>query len=443
MALSSRRHYLVRASYKGRERSGLDTMYLSEMFQGSTVNTSQWQQSTGTMTIAQSNGITLNSGSDVTSGHYAILQSYIGVGVSGEFPSETSFVFSLAQTPQANNIVEMGVGFVSTTSAPTDGVFLRINQNNIPSNGTNTNCPIMVVVNNNGTEKSLSIAPQDFTLVANTRYKVELVLADDLIEVFINGVCLGQIDCIGSTSLGVSTNAQSWPVVARVYNSGTVTTAQQLTIYQVTSLNGDSDDVKPWSHTAACAGWAAYQGRTGSGTIGQTAQWSNSAQPSSATLSNTAAGYTTLGGKWQFAAVGGAETDYALFAYQNPAGTATVPGVQLHITGVRISTVNNGAAVATTATILEWAIAVGSTAVSLATAQSSSAKAPNRVALGEQGFIVGAAIGATANDIDHAFQTPMVANPGEFVHIILRVPVGTATASEIFRGTVLIEGYQD
>jgi len=53
------------------------------------------------------------------------------------------------------------------------------------------------------------------------------------------------------------------------------------------------------------------------------ANYANSAAPASATLSNTAAGYTTLGGQFQFAAVAGAETDYALFAYTVPAASVS------------------------------------------------------------------------------------------------------------------------
>lgn len=61
-----------------------------------------------------------------------------------------------------------------------------------------------------------------------------------------------------------------------------------------------------------------------SATAGSTANYANTAAPASATLSNTAAGYTTLGGQFQFAAVAG-ETDYALFAFLVPAGAAAVP----------------------------------------------------------------------------------------------------------------------
>lgn len=161
----------------------------------------------------------------------------------------------------------------------------------------------------------------------------------------------------------------------------------------------------------------------------QTANHANSTDPTSATLSNTAAGYTTLGGRYQFLAPGTAATDYALFGFQVPTG------FRLLITGVTISIVNTGAAVAVTATILDWSLGLKSTAVSLATASL------RRIPLGTQGFVIGAAIGATAPDIVRQFSPEQVAQPGEFVHIIVEVPLGTATASEVIRGDVTIHGF--
>jgi hypothetical protein len=165
----------------------------------------------------------------------------------------------------------------------------------------------------------------------------------------------------------------------------------------------------------------------------QTANHANSSSPSSASLSNTAAGYTTLGGRWQFAAVGGAATDYALFAYQVPTG------YRLRIKGIAISTVNTGAAVATTATILDWSLAVNSTAVSLATTDSDPAYGPRRIALGVQSFVSGAAIGAVANDLWRTFENAPIVQAGRYVHVILQMPVATATGSQVIRGDVMID----
>src|SRR5262245_59844389 len=155
----------------------------------------------------------------------------------------------------------------------------------------------------------------------------------------------------------------------------------------------------------------------------------NSTAPGDASLSNTAASYTTLGGKWRFDNVAGAETDFALF------GFTMLTGWKLFITGVHATAVNEGAASATTGDVLEWAVGLRSTAVSLATASL------RRIPIGTQGLGTGAAIGAQFPDLVRRFDPPLVAFPGEFVHIILRKPIGTNTGSQFIRGTIEVEGF--
>lgn len=67
--------------------------------------------------------------------------------------------------------------------------------------------------------------------------------------------------------------------------------------------------------------------------------------------------------------------------------------------------------------------------------------APRRITLGTQGFILLAGIGTNATDISRIFPTPLVVDSGRYVHIILQIPVGTATGSQVFRGDVQINGY--
>lgn len=160
----------------------------------------------------------------------------------------------------------------------------------------------------------------------------------------------------------------------------------------------------------------------------QTENNANSTAPTSATLSNTAAGYTTLGGKFQFAAPAGAETDFALFGYQVPAGS------RLGIKGVRIDVYNMGAVSATTPTLLEWKLVSNLSAVSLATANGK------RKSLGAISIPVGAAIGQYIGSIDIDLEVEEYTESGRFVDIALSMPVGTATASQIIRGTVTIKG---
>jgi hypothetical protein len=211
-------------------------------------------------------------------------------------------------------------------------------------------------------------------------------------------------------------------------------TAPQLFVAEPNVAQMDLNMVKPWHWQQASIGRGSYQSPIA--TFLQTANHANSTSPASATLSNTAAGYTTLGGRYQFAAPAGAATDFALFGYQVPAN------YQLVIKGLRISCTNTGAAVATNPTILDWSIAVGASAVSLATAEAAgTAWAPRRIPVGMRGFVVGSAIGATADDIVVDFEVPIVCDGSKFVHIIVQVPVGTATASQVIRGDVHINGY--
>lgn len=220
-----------------------------------------------------------------------------------------------------------------------------------------------------------------------------------------------------------------WFQHARSYVGGTANVGAATQVYVADSSVQalDIDAFKPWMHSAAHLGYGGIVNPTVA--LTQLANWANSAVPATATLSNTAAGYTALGGQFQFAAPAGAETDYALFAF-------TVPtGVNLNVTGIYIDTFNTGAAVATTPTTLSWFIG-DAAAVTLA-ANSF------RHALGNQSFLVGAAVGAQAQPVVRTFDTPFVVTSGRICHIAVKVPLGTATASQIIRGTVAVSGYFD
>jgi hypothetical protein len=177
--------------------------------------------------------------------------------------------------------------------------------------------------------------------------------------------------------------------------------------------------------------------------VGFTANYANSAAPASATLSVTAGGYTTLGGQWQFAAVASTETDYPLFAYQVPTGTASVPGKNLVIRGIRIDTICTGANVATTGTGIQWGLSIGSSAITPATVDSgtTATRQGRKFCLGVQGYPIGGQIGATAQPIDVNLDAPVVCEPGTYVLVLMKPFLGTATGSQIYRGTCMVNGY--
>jgi len=166
----------------------------------------------------------------------------------------------------------------------------------------------------------------------------------------------------------------------------------------------------------------------------QTSNYSNNTAPSNATLSNTAAGYTTLGGLFQFVAPTGAETDYALFAYQVP------NGYHLYVDSVCIDTFIAGVKSSTTSTVLQWALAANSSAVSLATGPPHP---PIRFPLGTQQAPKSASVGDAflPGPVTYTPDTPIVVDPTRYFHVILRVPIGNATPGQIVRGTVNVEGY--
>lgn len=166
----------------------------------------------------------------------------------------------------------------------------------------------------------------------------------------------------------------------------------------------------------------------------QSANYANSTGPVNATLSNTTAGYTTLGGLFQFVAPAGAETDYALFAYQVPLG------YNLYVDSVRIETFITGVKSSTSETLLQWALAANSSAVSLATGPPHP---PIRFPIGMHDAPKSASRGDPflPGPLVYEPRTPIVVNPTRYFHVILRVPVGNATPGQTIRGYVNVEGY--
>lgn len=410
-----------------RLRVGVDNLWDDEVFQYAAQNTSKHRQTATTLTITYSGGLMrLNGGGVTTTTTGIITTTYRAFPVFGASPSyaETFATLSAAAPTNCN----MDIGFMLQNTAitiPLDGVYFRINSGGV-----------FGVINNNGTE--ITTSPFTFTLTPGTLYKFVVAVHRDHAEFWINDVLYGTLTKPSNAGSTTSLNALPWG--ARQHHTGTTSAAVQLQISNYNVTCGEFALNRLWPSQQAGMALSATQGYSGM-TQGQTANYTNSAAPASATLSNTAAGYTTLGGQFQFAAVAGAETDYALFGYQAPAASAIVPSRNLVIRGVWIDTYNTGAAVATTGTVLQWTLGIGSTAVSLATAEAANTRAPRRITLGVQQFPVGAAIGASASRIDVNLDAPVVVEPGAFLHIILKMPIGTATASQVIRGVVGINAY--
>jgi hypothetical protein len=397
----------------------LENLEFFDNVDGTTLNTNLWNPAVSTMTVTQTGSfINVNPTTSVTSNAYANLSSIQQFYISPTNPLYIRFTVQASQmVPSPNTTLEAGWGTAATNAAPTDGVFVRVN-----------NAGANLVLNNNGTE---TLFPFTVLPTSNTTYNCYFHIYGTKCKFFIDDVLI--VEALMPTSQAQITNNSRQPLMFRVYNgtSPTVTPTLKIGGISVQQLNANFN--KPYSDKLIGMSRSAVQHPSTYATV---VNYANSAAPASATLSNTAAGYTTLGGQFQFAAVSGAETDYALFGFQVPAG------FQFYASDIRISTYNTGAVgSAITPTILQWAAAVNSSAVSLATADGAGTWAPRAITIGTQAFGLSAVIGAVANDITWSPQHPICIEGGRFFHIILKMPSGVNTASQVIRGTVSINGY--
>jgi hypothetical protein len=421
-----------------RARVGMDTPMLDVSFEGTIPHGNVLQQAVSGMTGAQAGGFfVLNSGNATAATNRAQVVSYRTVPLFGSFPTYLEIWMREGNPSATNAISEWGFGYPNAgVAVPTDGVFIRRNGSGV----------LQAVLNFGGVE-----TPATLTMTnVHSRDGVGLydpaevnhwVIAanNDSVEFWCNDVLVADVSTPAGQGAPMSSSAQ--PFFARTYvpTGLTASAGRRIELCYIGSALGDANINQSFWMTMAAMGRGSYQTQAGVAPA-QTSNSVNSTIPATGTLSNTGASYTTFGGQWRIAATAGAETDYALFGFQVPQGTANLAGRTLHITGVRIGeTWVEGAAIATTPTVFQWGIATGSTAVSLATADAVGTVSPKRKLLGSQSFLVGEAIGALKDGFDN--DIGMAAFPGTFVHVVLKMPVGTATALQFFRGTVAIDGY--
>ena len=427
----------IYASPEKRLAVGMESLLWDDVFHHTVLNSRKYWNSAATMTTVVGSGfLTLNSGASLAAGAADSIRTYRSFPVLGNYPVTADFWFSLALVPQAQNIIEIGLGIpnATNTSPPTDGVYMMIDASGA----------LQLVANYNGvsTTSGAVVLPAGLVWTANRVYHGELVCHSDRIELYFDTILIATVPRSGANTVGAMAQNQSGNLFARLYNAAATTGAQKLNIARWAVTLGDGNFNRSWGAARTGLGDHLMSAPDGQA-VAQLDNIVNSAAPVSATLSNTSAGYTTPGGNFQFVTFVGQETDTIIFGYQVPAAAAGVPGKNYIVTGIEIDAWNMGAAVATTPTLFNWYVGIGSTAVSLATTDSAISRAPHRKFLGAQGWPIGAAIGARAdNKVSVDFSAaPLIVEPGTFLHIIMRSPVGTATASQIIRGGCGVKGY--
>lgn len=391
-----------------------------DSFEGTTINPIRWTISANTMgaTQASVSGILFNSGAITTLNTGFMLKTNRAFIKNQRQPLQMKI--RLRGELYNNAVGELGFGDAATINgANTTGAYWQYT-----SGGA-----LVPVLTYNGVD--ITGSDVRISVDNNKFYTFDIVVDDDsatftIQDSFTNNILSKQVIELPTTYQRLLSSSQIYGMV-RLYITGVATaTAPKLQLTDVYVAGLDSNYNLPAAHTFA----AMHRSLVDNPLTGaQAAQWANSAEPANATLSNTAAGYTTLGGKFQFVAVAGAATDYALFGFQVPVPTTFL------ITGIKIDSWVVGAAIATTPTLLTWGVKINLTAVSLATAVG------NTTPLGVQVLPIGAVIGTPASPVERRFQTPLICGPGRFIDIVLRMPIATATASSVIAGMISIEGF--
>ncbi len=415
----------VSANY--RQRVGVDTLLFNDQFNGGAINSSIWSSTLTTFTTAVTGGfLVLNSGAVTTANAVARVSSYRGFPAYGSYPLQLEIEALYSATAvQANNTTEIGGGFATGTAAPTDGAFFRYN-----SSGE-----LRAVISYNSSESQSASLPLP---AVNVRHHYVVVVGNDFVEYWIDNVLYANLPV--PVANGMAVLNQNMPVLLRTYNAATPpTSAVTVKVASVSISLGDMNCLKDWGHIQCGMMGHLSQGQTGM-TMGSTALYANSANPTVAVPTNTTAALGVgLGGNFWSTNSLTVNTDGIISSYQVPAASASSPQKTLYITRVRIDTVVQ-TVLAGGPEILQWGIAYGHTAVSLATAESVTTKAPRRIALGFQSFAATAAVGVQGSQIVCDLDAPIVVQPGEFIQTIYK-NIGTVGTSGTFAHTISFGGY--
>ena len=426
-----------------RLRVGVDTVLFDDSFNALTQNTNLWAYTFATLTAAQPGAGTVNFSTvqGTTAAHGAFMRTFQQFPLVNTAPLAIEFMggqFNSALV--ANEIWLAGVGLpTAAITRPTDGVWFRL-----------TTAGLEGVLAYSGTETSSGVLLPFASVPVGAMGKYLIVIGEREVEFWADDVFLGEVAI--PTGNGVPFQGASQPVFMMKYNTGAVASINTMRISRVGVSLLDVDSCKSAPEIAASQGRSANVGQNGA-TQGNTAlNVLNAAVPTTAAISNTAAGATFVGLGGYFVATAQATNvaiggDNIACSFQNPAPTINITGRNLVITGVRIQCMNTGAVVATTPTSLVWGVAWGHTAATLVTVETGSfitatTHIPRKKYIGMCSAAVGVAVGGLYDRaITADFSVPLVVRPGEFIATTVRFRIGTATASQEVTYTVDFDGY--
>ena len=442
----------LEASDAYRLRVGVDQSVFNATFESTTVLTTQWNANTTTFTNAQTLGFYgINGTALTTAGAVSYVRTWRMFPSFGTYPVYVDMWVREGGYDAINAISEFGLLFLTATATqqPVDGIyFRRISGGQLKGIITNNNLDLVEVdFDTSNVPSRHTYGPYD--PVECNHYLISF--HNDVVRFWINDVMVGEIAC--PSQLATFAASSSLPVGFRVNNLTTTSIPRQLSFGYVNVGFGDQNTNKPWSHAMVGTGQGSYQTQIGS-TPGPTVTRGASGQvghPNSGTAriagawsAQTGPNLNNLGGLFTSPAMSTltSEGDYPVFSYQNPVGTAALPGKTLYITGMRIGEAYASAGATGGGGMFLSYIAMPESSTTVTnttdTATSTSGKS---IVLGGQGFASGDPVGTMKPGFEISFPTPIVIPSGKNLHIVVRPAGTTALNTLVVNGSVTINGY--
>lgn len=404
----------------------LDHHRFNYSVQGTGKHTFVFTTLAATMTTA---GLRTNSGST------GAINTGLNFGTHAQFPvvsNQTTICgtqLAFSAQPTSNVIIDFGLfqRGATTAFAPLDGMYFRLSsaglQGVINSGGTETATGVFPLANGAGT----------WVYTDNTQYFF-LIQSNSVHTTFwINNTKVGEIPTPSSFAMPCKSEALPWSIRhAIVGGAAGDNTLQALVTGYYVGLRGAmyTNSVAEVASRVqgSYQGYGAVIGQLVAGTVTSgTLVKPTAAVPLNASLAANLP--NSLGGRIYETLTAGlaANVDGIYASYQVPAGSSTVAGRRLVIIGIKLSGFVSTVVAGGTANQIEWYIAFGHTAVSMATTESASmatatTKAPRRVMLPE--LTTTMTLTQAANTPLSMFQntatfiSPIYVNPGEFVALV-------------------------
>ena len=440
----------LEASDDYRLRVGIDQTIFNASFEGTSILTTTWSQLLTTQTTGQASGfMTLNNGAITTTTTATYIRTHRHFPTFGTYPTYCDMWIREANITATNSISEWGFLFLTAqaTQQPIDGIFFRR-----ISGGA-----LKAVVTNNSTDISetaintTNVPPRDgvgaFDATENNHYLI--TFHNDIVRFWMNDVMVAEVACPGAQAQ--FTSSSNTPVGFRVLNTGTASVGRQLSVGFVNVGLGDQNVNKPWSHALCGMGNGAYQVQQGnapgptvtraSGAAGHPA--SSTARIAGTWTATSAPALNNLGGLWTSPAMSTltSDADYPVFAYQNPIGTAILPGKTLYVTGVRVGEAYVSAAASTNAMFLSYILMVGSSASTTSTADAAGTVSGKSLTIGGHGFIATEVVGNYKPGFEMRFDSPLMIPAGHFLMFVVR-PFGTVASNTlVVTSSLAVNGY--